>query len=96
MKSDQLYVLECNGYYKIGITNNITNRLKSLQTGNAHEINVIHIEERYKPEKAEKYLHQKFSNKRLKGEWFKEVTLHEILVALKLFLDQPIHPEEFN
>lgn len=87
-KSTHLYVLSCGDKIKIGVTNNIENRLKSLQTGNPMPIKLEYIEERLNPEKAEHYLHRCFQAKRVNGEWFEYISVHDIRVKLMLFFDQ--------
>ena len=93
-KSTHLYVLKCGDLYKIGVTNNIARRVKTLQIGNPKPISVEYIEERYKPHKAEHYLHQQFSTRRVKGEWFKDLTIREIRSTLFMFHDQEQDPRE--
>lgn len=88
-----LYVLECcdGEYKKIGICKDesiLKKRLSSLQTGNPFKIDVIHYEYRISAKDAEKYLHQCFSESRVNGEWFKDISLHDIRVKLMLFHDQ--------
>ena len=61
-----LYVLGTEvGHVKIGITDNpdINSRVKSLQTGNAHKLEVLFVEERLDAQKAETYLHRVFHEK---------------------------------
>lgn len=87
-QSTHLYVLEANGLWKIGVTNNMEKRLKQLQTGNPYEINVMLLEERKNPQKAEKYLHRIYHEKRLKGEWFSDLSIRDIELKLLLFLEQ--------
>lgn len=63
-------------YYKIGITKNINNRIKSLQTGNPlplHTVTTIELGELYMNlvKDLEKQLHLLFSYCRKCGEWFK-------------------------
>lgn len=63
-------------YYKIGITKNINNRIKSLQTGNPlplHTVTTIELGELYMNlvKDLEKQLHLLFSYCRKYGEWFK-------------------------
>jgi len=94
-KSDILYVLSCNDLIKIGITNNIDKRVKTLQTGNPHPIIVEYVESRYKPHKAEQYLHRAFHKNRISGEWFKDITVHQIRSKLMMFLDQEPEPNGF-
>ena len=66
-----LYVLHCNGVYKIGITTTtVTRRVKSLQTGNAYKITRYWSKKCSNYVQMEKYFHRKFAKKRLLGEWF--------------------------
>lgn len=87
-KSTHLYILSCAGRTKIGVTSDIDQRIKSLQTGNPEPIVLEYIEERLNPTKAERYLHRCFAKKRLVGEWFEDLSVHEIRVKLMLFFDQ--------
>lgn len=87
-KSTHLYILSCGGRIKIGVTSNIDQRLKSLQTGNPEQIVVEYIEERKNPTKAERYLHKCFAKRRLVGEWFEDLTVNEIRSRLMIFFDQ--------
>jgi hypothetical protein len=66
-----LYVLHCNGHYKIGITtSSVAKRIRSLQTGNAHKISVYWYKKCSNFIEMEKYFHNRFAHKRLVGEWF--------------------------
>lgn len=87
-KSTHLYILSCGARIKIGVTSNIDQRLKSLQTGNPEQIVVEYIEERKNPTKAERYLHKCFAKRRLVGEWFEDLTVNEIRSRLMIFFDQ--------
>jgi predicted GIY-YIG superfamily endonuclease len=93
-KSDQLYVLQCKDNkdskikVKIGVTSNIERRIKALQTGNPNKIELLFVEYRTNPTKAERYLHKCFAKKRQEGEWFEDLTLNEIRSRLMLFFDQ--------
>lgn len=92
MKSTHLYVIRCGDYVKIGVTNDVDKRLKQLQTGNPSQLVLEYVEARYKPEKAEKWLHQVFQHKRINGEWFKELSGEDIRKKLFLFHGQPCEP----
>lgn len=92
-RSTHLYILSCTNRLKIGITNNIDTRIKTLQTGNPEPIKLEYIEERYKPHKAETYLHHKFQKYQVSGEWFEGISIDQIRVALMLFHDQDNEPE---
>lgn len=66
-----LYILHCNGHYKIGITtSSVAKRIKSLQTGNAYKITRYWSKKCSNYQEMEKYFHRKFARKRLMGEWF--------------------------
>jgi hypothetical protein len=55
-------------YYKIGKTSrSVESRLRELQTGNPHSLKVIKV----LSGDLEGYYHNKFSHKRVGGEWFK-------------------------
>ena len=62
-----------DGPIKIGFTNNLKTRLRTIQTGNPERIK-IHYSIEFKTEKdmraAEKKIHRTLAHKRKKGEWF--------------------------
>lgn len=61
------YVLkDKSGLYKIGKSVNVERRIKSISTGNTTIEKVMVL-----PIDCEGYLHSYFSNKRIRGEWFK-------------------------
>ena len=69
-----VYIVKA-GYtqYKIGISKNVTKRLRQLQTGNSERLKVIHIQEYIDISIArivEKHLHKTMKDCRLNGEWF--------------------------
>jgi len=84
-----LYVLSSGPLLKIGVTKDIESRIKTLQTGNPNLIQLEYIEERYKPHKAERYLHKEFHKNRVSGEWFHGITVFQIKSKLMMFHDQP-------
>ena len=66
-----VYVLHCDGFYKIGIsTGSPARRARNMQTGNPHRISVLFQIEHEDIEDAEKRLHVAFNDKRVRGEWF--------------------------
>lgn len=95
-KSTHLYVLSCGTRKKIGVTNNIERRIKTLQTGNADPIKLEYIEERYLPHKAETFLHRQFSASKVQGEWFEGIDIQAIRIQLMLFHDQESEPKITN
>lgn len=63
---------EDDRYYKIGRTNNPYRRLKTFQTAQPKPIEVVGVLAVKNDEKAEKIIHEKFANIRVRdnGEWF--------------------------
>jgi hypothetical protein len=55
---------------KIGIARLVGARLRDLQTGNTKQLSVLHTIETNEPRKVEGWLHWKYSDRRIVGEWF--------------------------
>lgn len=70
-----MYLLHSNGFYKIGRTSNpIKARLSSIQTGNPHKVELVHLLENLTHKqsiKVEQELHIQFKHLCTSGEWFK-------------------------
>ena len=61
------------GRYKIGISSNVENRLRSLKTASGYRIKVLRtflLEDRRSAQRLENLLHTKFKKNRKLGEWF--------------------------
>lgn len=67
----KVYLLESDGFYKIGVADNITKRIRNLQTGNPHKINLVAACKFDKPHDLELGLHNLLKNVRDTGEWFR-------------------------
>lgn len=65
-----LYIIKCNEYHKIGIANDVESRLAQLSTGNPYVLEVQAVYEFQNAEVVERSIHQRFSDKRKRGEWF--------------------------
>jgi hypothetical protein len=66
-----IYLVWANtGEYKIGYTIDVGNRIKAFSVQPPFEYKVIHTFPADDMEQAEILLHDKFSEKRIKGEWF--------------------------
>jgi hypothetical protein len=65
-----VYLLYGAGYYKIGQTRNIGSRSRSFETQFPFEVSLAHVIETNKPLALERQLHEKFKDKRVRGEWF--------------------------
>lgn len=82
--SEYIYAIIDNaGTVKLGRTNDIKDRLRELQTGNSHTLEVLYVKRVADSIKAENALHAVFIQWRLKGEWFQltdkvEELLYEI------------------
>lgn len=74
---------------KIGITNDLNKRLKSLQTGNSEKIHVEHTEEIDKNiniRKMENWIHSTFDKYRKQGEWFKGIEVKKVRKMILMYL----------
>jgi hypothetical protein len=70
-KMEYVYFIRCNEFTKIGITNDIDYRLRSLQTGNPYPLELLCKFEYANALPIEGILHKRFSGRRVQGEWFK-------------------------
>lgn len=82
-----IYLMECNGKYKIGVSKNVEKRRRQLSINSPFQIKIVAtsplIEDVYKEEQA---LHQYYGNYIIKGEWF-DLPEREVL-DLIIFLEQ--------
>lgn len=67
-----VYIVQCVGtvFFKIGKANNIDRRLRSLQVGCPFQLRIVHYIECDNPHVLERALHNKYKDKRMRGEWF--------------------------
>ena len=81
-----IYIMECGGKYKIGVSKNLETRKKQLDN-RPYPVNIIYksglIEEPYNKEQE---LHSAFKEKRIGGEWF-ELTEQDI-ISIKNYLEE--------
>lgn len=65
-----IYIMECGGKYKIGLSKDVERRKKELDK-RPFAVNIVYksplIEDIYE---IEKELHYRFENKKINGEWF--------------------------
>lgn len=85
MKSDTLYLIKVidsdKVFFKIGITNKIEKRIKSIKTGNHRKTELVFTEkvpEGVKVTDLENWLHSVFGENREEGEWFSDLTERDI------------------
>ncbi len=65
-----LYIIKCQEFHKIGIANDVDTRLSQLSTGNPYPLDVVSIYGFPNAETVERALHQRYSDVRVRGEWF--------------------------
>jgi hypothetical protein len=73
MQKEYLYLLECEQYYKIGISNNPKIRFTSIRTANPFEVKpvmCIFTYDRKKTKQLESMLHSRFKRMQHRNEWF--------------------------
>lgn len=70
MSEGHVYIVRAGGRYKIGMANDPTKRIKTLQTGSPDVIQPVFVAKVEEPSVAEKRLHSLLATKRGSGEWF--------------------------
>lgn len=76
-----VYIIsDSKGTYKIGIANDPLRRLTQLQTGHPSKLSILLLLKG--STQLEKELHQRFSTKRIQGEWF--MLTNEDIVQLQI------------
>lgn len=74
-----VYFITDGQYVKIGKTDNIESRMKSLQTGNPKKLTLIDVIPTKEPHLVEWGLHQRYAKQHIMGEWYD--ILDEILAT---------------
>ena len=76
-----VYFISSGEAIKIGVSNNVPERLKTLQTANGSQLKILHVipfHTRKEALKKEVELHEKYKFCALNGEWFdKNTVIHE-------------------
>jgi len=87
-KKGNIYIIQAGNLdiYKIGVTKNISERLKQLQTASFLELNVIKIRETSKYDSIERYLHKTLKEWNIRGEWFK--LSNDMIIVIKKLIDE--------
>lgn len=70
--SGYVYLITDGEHVKIGVAQNVRGRLSTLQGANARELRVVACIKSSDPYRIESELHQRFQDKRLRGEWFRD------------------------
>lgn len=81
-----LYILQCDVFFKVGIAKDVNARVSSMQSGNPKKITIKRVYSTKLARKAERKAHEKLSNYKVSGEWFKcdlELVEESVLSAIK-------------
>lgn len=70
IKFGYLYFITDGQYIKIGVSNDVDKRLKTLKTGSSQDIRLLGKYYLPNPYSVEALLHQLLKNYRINGEWF--------------------------
>ena len=70
-KEGLVYCLECEGFYKFGITRStMKKRMKAMRTGNPFNINIVWEATSNDAAKYERMIHQQLKDSHVRGEWY--------------------------
>jgi len=93
-----MYLLHCQGFYKVGIAANVRSRLSTIQTSNPHKVTLERVNNypcRAYAVMAERLAHQLLAPHRRSGEWFGGLdrrqigaVLSEAQSAMKMLIDR--------
>lgn len=76
------------GYYKVGITNDIHDRITAVNNGNAREIYYVSYKMKSDAAAVENKIHKEFDCKRQDGEWFSLWFWQVWIMRLKYFMTE--------
>lgn len=87
-----LYLVKCQQYVKIGIANDVQNRLAQLSTGNPFDLEILAVYEFKNASPVESALHQRFENYQARGEWYSlsDDAVKQIEDICRMLGDQPV------
>lgn len=70
-RTGKLYIAECQGFYKIGFSNDMYDREVKLNVNNPFPVTMVYISDTIEGVNfVESALHDRYQSKRVKGEWF--------------------------
>ena len=71
-KMQRVYVVECDGYYKIGIAGDVNKRISQISAMNPNGVDIVcNSVPLLQAHRIEKYLHKTYRKNQINGEWFK-------------------------
>lgn len=71
MSAGTVYVIQAGAYFKIGRTTDLTQRMDGLRTGSPAPLTVIYRLDTRDSEGFERWLHRRFAEVRVQGEWYR-------------------------
>jgi predicted GIY-YIG superfamily endonuclease len=83
-----VYLIKCinkDGFIKIGVAKEVQSRLDTMQTGCPYKLELlasIKCVSRKQAYELEGRLHRLFKNKRVRGEWFRKVSMYKAIDVL--------------
>jgi hypothetical protein len=80
---------------KIGISSSVRQRLATFKTSNCRNLQIIYCRQVPTAASVEKWLHNRFWSKRIRGEWF-EITLEDIMWFSELVIENEINVQSEN
>jgi len=66
-----VYLVHASGHWKLGVSQNVEQRLRELQTGCPFRVEIVKFWKSEHATKVERALHRRFAEHRMEGEWFK-------------------------
>ena len=72
-----VYLLQSGSLYKIGYAKNINHRLSAINTGSPQPVTLVDAILTSQYTYLEQHLHERFSAKRTRGEWF-ALDVHDV------------------
>ena len=96
-KKQKVYIIKAGNFYKIGISNDVKKRLRSIQTANAQKCTIIATLECQNAQAKELEIHRYLSEFRANGEWFmlNDRKLNEIVIKYSFVLSQ-LSQDKYN
>jgi len=91
-----VYVIECDGFFKVGISSDVEERLASFKSHSPHEFKIVHIrkfDSRVVAFDVEKTIHHELKTlgKHRHGEWFENISKEKIVFVVDFWANRVDH-----
>jgi hypothetical protein len=77
-----VYIVKCESYIKVGVSDKPFSRISTMETGNPFDLELVallFVNGKRQAYATEHNIHKKFANDRVKGEWFNDSILDDVL-----------------